>query len=281
VGRNAEVDAWFERYENPMKPVVERIRAIVLGADRRIEECIRWQAPTFTYRGNLASFFPKSRQHASLMFHAGARIPGDHPRLEGGGDTGRFLKIGSLGEATAAKKGIERIVRAWCDWRDSIETREPTRGTKANASGRSAKRKMRVLAKASPAREIGVGYDEKTAVRIREVLADRTDVDEKRMFGGLCFMVGGQMCCGLTKTDFMVRVGKNAYEDALAQPHARPMDFTGRPLAGMVYVDAAGYSTSAALARWVGRGVAFVTASNRVPRHEPAGRARASQRSKA
>src|SRR4029079_4721948 len=69
MGHSKEVDAWFERYENPMKPVLLRIRSIVLGADRRIEECIKWQAPTFTYRRNLASFFPKSKQHASLMFH--------------------------------------------------------------------------------------------------------------------------------------------------------------------------------------------------------------------
>jgi TfoX/Sxy family transcriptional regulator of competence genes len=103
------------------------------------------------------------------------------------------------------------------------------------------------------------GYDEKIATRIRAALADREDVVEKRMFGGLCFMVNGQMCCGLTKTDFMVRVGKDAYEDALAQPHARPMDFTGRPLVGMVYVDPAGLKTAAALKKWVGRGVAFVS----------------------
>jgi hypothetical protein len=54
-------------------------------ADARIDECIKWQAPTFTYRGNLASFFPKSKRHASLMFHVGAKIPGTHPRLEGWG----------------------------------------------------------------------------------------------------------------------------------------------------------------------------------------------------
>ena len=73
MGRSKEVDAWFARYDNPMKEVVERIRMIVLGADRRIDECIKWQAPTFTYRGNLASFFPKSKKHASLMFHSGAK----------------------------------------------------------------------------------------------------------------------------------------------------------------------------------------------------------------
>ena len=105
-----------------------------------------------------------------------------------------------------------------------------------------------------------MSYDEKTAERIRGVLSGRGDVVEKKMFGGLCFMVNGGMCCGLTSTAFMVRVGPDHYEEALAQPHARPMDFTGRPLAGMVYIDPAGFRTDAALAKWVQRGVAFVSA---------------------
>jgi hypothetical protein len=120
MGRSKEVDAWFAKYDNPMKEVVERIRAIVLAADPRVEECIKWQAPTFTYRGNLASFYPKSKQHASLMFHLGAKIPGKHERLEGTGDTSRVLKIGSVAEANRAKRDIERLVRAWCDWRDEV-----------------------------------------------------------------------------------------------------------------------------------------------------------------
>ena len=119
MSRSRDVDAWFAKYNNPMKEVVQRIRQIVLDADGRIDECIKWQAPTFTYLGNLASFFPKSKQHASLMFHTGALIPGDHPRLEGGGDTSRVIKIGNVAEANAAKRDIERIVRAWCDWRES------------------------------------------------------------------------------------------------------------------------------------------------------------------
>jgi uncharacterized protein YdhG (YjbR/CyaY superfamily) len=116
--RNKDVDAWFARYENPMKNVVQKIRELVLGADARIEECIKWQAPTFTYRGNLASFFPKSKKHASLMFHVGAKIPGKHPRLEGTGGTSRVMKLASVAEANAAKGDIARLVRAWCDWRD-------------------------------------------------------------------------------------------------------------------------------------------------------------------
>ena len=89
--KSKEVDAWFARYQNPRKDVVLRMRDIILGADSRIGECIKWQAPTFTYEGNLASFYPKSKEHASLMFHTGARIPGRHPRLEGTGDTSRVV----------------------------------------------------------------------------------------------------------------------------------------------------------------------------------------------
>jgi uncharacterized protein YdhG (YjbR/CyaY superfamily) len=123
-----EVDAWFARYDNPMKDVVQRMRTIILDADERIEECIKWQAPTFAYKGNLASFFPKSKQHASLMFHLGAKIPGKHPRLEGSGETGRVMKIASVAEANRARRDLEKLVRAWCDWRDeTVSDKKPRR----------------------------------------------------------------------------------------------------------------------------------------------------------
>jgi len=124
-----------------------------------------------------------------------------------------------------------------------------------------------------------MSYDEKLAVRIREILADRDDVAEKKMFGGLCFMVNGGMCCGLTKSDLMVRVGREGVEEALAQPHARPMDFTGRPLASMVYVSPAGLKTDGALRRWVARGVAFVASAPKTkPRARMPGRSDAKRR---
>ncbi len=102
-----------------------------------------------------------------------------------------------------------------------------------------------------------MAYDEELVERIRGVLAPRTDVSERKMFGGLSFMVGGNMACGVAETSLMVRVGPKAYDDALAQPHARLMDFTGRPMKGMVFVDEAGYRDDADLARWVQRGVDF------------------------
>jgi hypothetical protein len=122
--RRPEVGAWFERYDNPMKPVVQRIRDIVLAADPRVDEVIKWQAPTFIYKGNIASFYPKSRQHASLMFHLGAKIPGSHPRLEGTGDTSRVFKVTDLDDAEVARPELESIVRSWCDWRDGPSTAE-------------------------------------------------------------------------------------------------------------------------------------------------------------
>jgi TfoX/Sxy family transcriptional regulator of competence genes len=104
-----------------------------------------------------------------------------------------------------------------------------------------------------------MSYDEKLAQRVRKILAARSDVAEKKMFGGLAFMLRGRMFCGVIKEDLVVRVGPHQHEVALQQPHARPMDFTGRPLTGYVYVAPAGYQSRSALEKWVQRGVAFVS----------------------
>jgi hypothetical protein len=139
--RRKVVDDWFAKYENPMKPVVVAMRDAILAADPRIDECIKWQAPTFTYEGNLASFFPRSKQHASLMFHQGSLIPGKHPRLEGTG-VGRSMKIGTVEEVAKAKKEIVAIVKAWCDAREAAKA----------APKAKAKAKPKPKAKAKPKR---------------------------------------------------------------------------------------------------------------------------------
>jgi TfoX/Sxy family transcriptional regulator of competence genes len=104
-----------------------------------------------------------------------------------------------------------------------------------------------------------MAYDEGLAERIRQVLADRSDVSEKRMFGGLAFLLRGKMCVGVVKDQLMVRVGREAYEDLVRKPHARPMDFTGRPMKGFLYVAPPGLERDADLERWVGHGVAFAS----------------------
>ncbi len=103
-----------------------------------------------------------------------------------------------------------------------------------------------------------MAYDERLAERIREVLRGRGDVFEKKMFGGLAFMVRGNMCCGVVGDDLMVRVGPDGYEAALERPHARPMDFTGKPLKGFVYVAPEGIATRPTLETWVGLARDFV-----------------------
>lgn len=100
-------------------------------------------------------------------------------------------------------------------------------------------------------------YDEKLAARIRRIL-DRDDVEEKRMMGGLTFMVGGHMCCGVTGSDLMLRLGEEGAAAALAEPHVRPMDFTGKPLKAFVLVHADGTDDDGALRGWIRRALRFV-----------------------
>jgi TfoX/Sxy family transcriptional regulator of competence genes len=104
-----------------------------------------------------------------------------------------------------------------------------------------------------------MAYDEDIANRVREALASQSDVTERKMFGGLAFMVGGHMCCAVKGDELMVRVGPEQYEAALALPYARPMDFAGKTMRGMVFVAADGASDDTALTAWVGRGLAYVT----------------------
>ena len=81
MNRNPEVDGWFDEKDHPMDAAMRR-RDIILGADDRVTESIKWKTPTFAFEGNIASFNP-SKRFVSLLFHRGAEIPGNHPRLEG------------------------------------------------------------------------------------------------------------------------------------------------------------------------------------------------------
>jgi hypothetical protein len=99
-----------------------------------------------------------------------------------------------------------------------------------------------------------VAYDEALAARVRDLLAERSEVREQRMFGGLTFMVRGHMCCGVHGDELIVRLDPADEADALARPHARPMDFTGRPLRGFVTVGSAGVLGDS-LGRWVDEAV--------------------------
>jgi TfoX/Sxy family transcriptional regulator of competence genes len=103
-----------------------------------------------------------------------------------------------------------------------------------------------------------MAYDEQLAERMRSILAGAPGVDEKKMFGGVAFLKEGKMFCGIVKDDLMVRVGPEHYDTALALAHVRPMDFTGRPMNGYVFVGPGGTRTERAIKRWVDQGAAFV-----------------------
>jgi TfoX/Sxy family transcriptional regulator of competence genes len=100
-------------------------------------------------------------------------------------------------------------------------------------------------------------FDEAVAKRVRSALGKTPEVVEKKMFGGIAFMVRGNMCCGVIDDRLMVRVGPDGYEAALSRPHARPMDFTGRPMKGLVFVEPPGFASVGDLKGWIGRAMEF------------------------
>lgn len=102
-----------------------------------------------------------------------------------------------------------------------------------------------------------MAYNEALANRIREALAHERGVDEIKMMGGLCFMIGGHMALGIAGTELMIRVGPDGYERALARMHTREMDFTSRSMKGFVFVEPAGIRTKRSLASWVAPAAAF------------------------
>lgn len=102
-----------------------------------------------------------------------------------------------------------------------------------------------------------MAFDDGLAERVRDLTAELPDMSERKMFGGLCFLRSGNMCFGIVGSELMVRVGPDAYDDALALPNAREMDFTGRSMRGLVYVGEDGISEDGDLSAWLERGLDF------------------------
>jgi len=106
-----------------------------------------------------------------------------------------------------------------------------------------------------------MAYDEEAAGRIRAMLAGRSDVHERRMFGGLCFMVRGHMCCAVSgRGGLLVRVGPDAPPSIFKEPHASTVEIRGRIMVGFVRVAPEGYRTAGGLKKWVTRAVDCVAA---------------------
>ena len=106
----------------------------------------------------------------------------------------------------------------------------------------------------------GMAFDEVLAGRLRALLVSEPGISEKKMFGGVAYMVHGNMACGIVGQDLMLRLGPKRFSEALSRPYTRPMDFSGRPMAGMVYVAPQGFALDEDLRRWVDPALAFVRA---------------------
>jgi hypothetical protein len=117
VNRNPDVDAWFDAKQHPLEDAMQAVRLIILS-DERVEESIKWQTPTFAYKGNIVSFNP-AKKLVSLLFHRGAEIPGDHPRLEGDGKLARTMRFADLADVAAHGGELADAIAAWCEWRDA------------------------------------------------------------------------------------------------------------------------------------------------------------------
>ena len=104
-----------------------------------------------------------------------------------------------------------------------------------------------------------MAYNEAIAERIRKLLARRKGLAERKMFGGIAFMLNGNMCCGVVDDRIVLRLGKEGSEAALKEPHVKVMDFTGRPIRSMVYLGSGGYAREAELKQWLDRSVKFTS----------------------
>lgn len=111
--RDPVVEAWFETYDNPQKDLVRAVRQVILNVDPRISETIKWKAPTFMFNGNIASFYPRTTKHVSLMFHTGALLPDPTGLLEGDGDTSRVARFLNEADLEAKTEPLRRLIQAW------------------------------------------------------------------------------------------------------------------------------------------------------------------------
>ena len=113
--RDPEVDAFVVGLGHPLAAEIDQVRDAVLAVDPRITETIKWKSPTFVFEGNIASIDPRSKKHVSLMFHQGAKLPGTHPTLEGGGATVRYLRFADEADVKKKRGDLEKAVRAWIE----------------------------------------------------------------------------------------------------------------------------------------------------------------------
>ncbi len=118
MNKNPEVDTYLEKKAHPLTEEIQRVREIILSVDDRVEETIKWQSPTFMYKGNIASYFMNAKKHVSLMFHKGASIKDDSGLLEGDAKEGRTAKFYGLEDIEEKKAALESVIWEWIRMQD-------------------------------------------------------------------------------------------------------------------------------------------------------------------
>ncbi len=118
MNTNPEVDTYLSKKAHPLTSEIQRVREIILSVDDRIEETIKWQSPTFMYKGNIASYFMNAKKHVSLMFHKGASINDDSGLLDGDGKEGRTAKFYGMDDIESKKDALEAVVKEWIRMQD-------------------------------------------------------------------------------------------------------------------------------------------------------------------
>jgi hypothetical protein len=116
---NKKVDALIAKKKNPFSAEIQRVREIIMNTSDKIEEDVKWSAPTFMYKGNIASFYMNSKQHVSLMFHTGASIPDKSGLLEGDGNVSRVARFMDMKDVEKKKKALEGLIKAWVTLKDA------------------------------------------------------------------------------------------------------------------------------------------------------------------
>lgn len=115
---NPAVDTYLQKKEHPMTAEIQRVREIILAADDRIEEAIKWSSPTFIYKGNIASFFMNAKKFVSLMFHKGALINDQSGLLDGDGKEARVARFENMDDIEQKKEALEGVIKAWIAMQD-------------------------------------------------------------------------------------------------------------------------------------------------------------------
>lgn len=113
-----DVDRYLADKQHPLTEEIQALRKIILETDPRMEECIKWSSPTFTYKGNMASFFMNAKKMVSLMFHKGALLPNSSGLLEGEGKEARTARFSNMADIAFKKEALESVVREWINLQD-------------------------------------------------------------------------------------------------------------------------------------------------------------------